>query len=254
MQITKTKNKILGTGEFYNKIAPKYSGLTNKSYKKKKKLLSQFIKPNSKTAADIGCGIGNDSIILDSYGLKVTGFDISEEMINLAKLNANTNNLIITFIRESSAKISEKYFGRFDFILSIGNTFANLSTYDLNRTIEKMYNMLDDGGTILVHILNYELITNQDNRIVNITEDDKRTYVRFYDFEKNFWNFNIMHYSNKNKNDREIISTKIYPHFPNNIITKIENAGFKKIQTFEDLEKNKFDIETSKDLFILAEK
>ncbi len=254
MQITKSKNKVLDTGEFYNKIAPKYLGLTNKSNSRKKKLLTHFIKPNAKTAADIGCGAGNDSIIIDSYGLKVTGFDVSEEMISVAKINAQNNNSIITFINESSAKISEKYFGRFDFILSIGNTFANLSTYDLNRTIEKMYLMLDDGGTVLIHILNYELITNQDNRIVNITEDNERTYVRFYDFEKNFWNFNIMHYSNNNKSDRELITTKIYPHFPNSVITKMENAGFMKIQKFEDLEKNRFNIETSKDLYILAEK
>lgn len=47
---------------------------------------------------DIGCGMGREAFCLTELGFKVTGIDISEEVITIAKQYAITNNIDIEFL------------------------------------------------------------------------------------------------------------------------------------------------------------
>lgn len=74
--------------ENYNKVAHSYN--SNRNPSENDKNLEQFnrmLKPNS-TILDIGCGAGKpvDSFFI-SKGHKVSGIDLSEEMIKLARQN-----------------------------------------------------------------------------------------------------------------------------------------------------------------------
>ncbi len=74
---------VNNTESFYNAISSFYDDMIdfNKSLEKRKLILQKFIKDDYKTAADLGCGSGLDSIALSSLGLKVTPFDPFEKMI-----------------------------------------------------------------------------------------------------------------------------------------------------------------------------
>ena len=84
---------------FFNLIASDYDEMVSfaQSVKKKKEAFTSIIKSSMKTAADLGCGTGADSIALASLGLKVTGFDPSSEMIRVANENAKKEKLDIAF-------------------------------------------------------------------------------------------------------------------------------------------------------------
>ena len=47
---------------------------------------------------DVGCGTGNFSLKLARMGLKVTGIDISDNMLKVAENKARAEGLIIDFI------------------------------------------------------------------------------------------------------------------------------------------------------------
>jgi ubiquinone/menaquinone biosynthesis C-methylase UbiE len=64
-----------------------------------KNLVSFFSSNNIKfkTAIDIGCGLGTNSLWMASQGIKVTGIDISERAIDTAKSNLKNKNLQVDF-------------------------------------------------------------------------------------------------------------------------------------------------------------
>ena len=104
-----SKNTIQTNKNFFNSVSEFYDEMIvfDKSLINRQNALKKFIKPGMKTAADIGCGTGLDSISLSKLGLKVTSFDISEEMIQHAKSNSGQRNLEIEYVNQSADKIGK---------------------------------------------------------------------------------------------------------------------------------------------------
>ena len=205
-----------------------------------------------KEAADCGCGTGVDSVALSKTGLNVTAFDPSSEMITKAKTNANLYKVNVDFNTFPIHNIPGKFNNNFDFVLSLGNTFANIRKENFKESIKRCYEILRKGGTILIHILNYYRIIKEQNRIVNIKQGKDYSFVRFYDFENQTIKFNILTYKQSNPADHQLITTEIFPHSKKDFKENMRNAGFKKLEFYSSLAYAPFDKEASKDLFILA--
>jgi ubiquinone/menaquinone biosynthesis C-methylase UbiE len=90
---------ILPNNAFYDELASDYDEMISfeKSVEKKKNLFKNFLSSEMKSAADIGCGSGVDSIALSLSGLKVTAFDPSSEMLKIAKSNTARMNGKVEF-------------------------------------------------------------------------------------------------------------------------------------------------------------
>lgn len=246
----------LSNQEFYNEFAAFYDGMINfkSSLERKKFLLKSFINENYKTAADIGCGTGLDSIALVMNELSVTAFDPSPQMINHARSNAESFGYKINFINSGADRIDNEFINKFDIAISLGNAIANIPTDILILTIDNIYKMLTSGGTFLLQILNYDLILSKEERIVNITRADDNFFVRFYDFEWDLLRFNILVFNEKETRQHRLISTQIFPHSKSDILNILEECGFKNIEVFGSLDKTFYDDSNSKDLVISAVK
>lgn len=242
--------------EFYDSLSGYYDGMIkfDNALKRKAENFANFITPDMKTAADFGCGSGVDAIALTRLGLSVTGFDSSHKMVSGAIENAKRMESDAEFSVSGLSKIPKKYNGLFDFICSTGNTIANLTTYDLQRTFEKASLLLKEPGVALFHILNYERILKEGKRILNISENESFTFVRFYEYKKSFLLFNVLIIDKAQPFKSEIITTKIYPHLPKYLIRMVKNAGFKEVETFGNERKDEFKIESSFDLFLYCKK
>jgi SAM-dependent methyltransferase len=226
----------------------------NSALERKINALKLFVSSEVNTAADIGCGSGIDSIALASLGLEVSGFDSSHLMIEKAMQNAREENKNAKFFNHTAQEIPESFNSNFDFICSLGNTVANISHDDIAVTIKRFSDLLNQNGKLLFHILNYERILRVNERIVNIGKDENDCIVRFYDFEKDHINFNILKFEIDNPKSRKLISTKVYPHSLKLFLDLLKQNGFKIIEVFGDLRKNAFNSETSNDIYLFAEK
>ena len=247
---------MLTNKEFFNSLSENYDNMISfsKAVEKKKDFLKEFINNDvQQSAADLGCGTGVDSIALSKLGFDVTAFDISEGMIKKAKLNAEKENAKINFTNKSITEIPEDNFNKYDLVISLGNSLANLNKKEFEDAVKIIKSMLRENGSVLIQILNYTPVLKNKERIINITRDDNFHFVRFYDFENEWLRFNILKYSVSNPKDFEIISTKIFPHEFNFIKKLFEENGFKNVNLFGGLNKNPFDKNTSKDLVIFAE-
>ena len=82
------------TIEYYNKNADKFFNDTHKL--DMKEIYNEFIKhlPNKGKILDAGCGSGRDTKAFSDFGYKVTAFDASSELVNLARAYTKQNILL----------------------------------------------------------------------------------------------------------------------------------------------------------------
>lgn len=241
---------------FYNSASFYYDRMIDfeSALKKRKTLLSNFINSKMKSVADIGSGTGIDSISLSQLGLDVAAFDPSAEMINTAKENCKRLNSQIVFYNLAASEIPKAFYNKFDLVVSLGNTIANIPPKQLEKSFAKFNKLLINDGSVLIQILNYKKILRDNERIVNITKKDNDYFIRFYDFGKKDLTFNILRFNSDNPSGKELLSTKIFPYISKEIKQVLKKTGFKRIEMFGGLDKKHFNAKTSNDLVLLAKK
>lgn len=242
--------------KFYDSLAEDYDSMTDleKAVSKKRNKLARLLNGQKGNAADMGCGTGIDSIAVSGLGFDVTGFDPSIGMLKKAYKNAAAADLDIDFHNYAIDKIPDKITVKFNLIFSLGNTFANIEDSKVVKSIEKIFELLEKEGTFVMQVLNYNKILKERERIVNITGKSGSTFVRFYDFEEQKLQFNILKFPDDNKKKYEMISTEIYPHTAEYLETVLSRAGFSSIKKYGSLDGADYDEDESKDLVIKAEK
>jgi ubiquinone/menaquinone biosynthesis C-methylase UbiE len=245
---------ILSNKAFYDELSSDYDAMISfeKAVENKKKLLKNFVIDEMKSAADIGCGSGVDSISLSSLGLKVIAFDPSSEMLKIATANAKRINVKVEFHNYTADNIPAEFNNQFDLVVSLGNTFANISQNKFTDSIKGCHNLLKPKGQLIIQVLNYHKLNAEKQRIVNITEGTNNYFIRFYDFLEEHILFNILTFSKTDPAQNKIISTKIYPHTQENFIFGLETAGFNAFQFYSNFELSSFNREQSKDLIVRA--
>jgi len=241
---------------FYDDLSADYDSMIgfDSSLQKRIEALRAFIQPNDLTAADLGCGSGLDSIALAKLGLAATGFDISEQMVAHAAQNSKRLGADVSFLPYAASKIPKSFDSSFNFALSLGNALANINKQELAASLKKMYGLLKPGGHILIQILNYDRLLKSKERIVGVTEKEKSTFIRFYDFGKDKTFFNILKLTRGDKKEHSLLTTEIFPYKKVELTRLIKNAGFKKLEFYSGLNKKEFNRELSQDLVIAARK
>jgi SAM-dependent methyltransferase len=121
-------------------------------------MLKNFITEEMKTAVDLGCGTGNDSIALSLNGLAVDGFDLSGDMIKTANENASKYGVKINFYNKSIDNIPVIFHDKYDFAVSLGNSIANVEKKYLLKSFKKIFDILKPGSLFIIQILNFHAL------------------------------------------------------------------------------------------------
>ncbi|NMB82778.1 MAG: class I SAM-dependent methyltransferase [Ignavibacteria bacterium] len=255
MKTNTNKNSQKNGQNFYNEVSGFYEKMID--LEKNLELRTEAYKNIFKepgVVADIGCGIGLDSIALAKNGHHVFAFDPSPNMIQKTIENAVKYNVIFNSSISSFQSIPQKYSGNFDYVVSVGNTIAHLSSRELKNAFIKIYKLLKPGGKAFLHILNYNLIIRKGRRINNIAVRDGQVIIRFYDLDRSKIDFNILSFPLNQPKNFNIVTTTHYPHSKNLILAYLKNAGFYRIKLSKNFNGDKFELKESKDIFIEAYK
>lgn len=251
------KNKSAATltaGPFYDSISDFYGRMIDFGKNLQLRINAyQRIFPVKGAAADVGCGIGLDALALAKNGHRVTAFDISPNMIEQTRKNAEKYGLSIKALVYSYEKVPKKFNHAFNYVISMGNAIAHLNPDQLKRAVKRMHEMLAPGGKLFLHILNYSLITKQ-SRIKNIAGREGNIIIRFYDINGRDLRFNILSFSVDSPKDFQLVTTEHYPHTKGEIYALLKSAGFEKIRSAKNFNGDKFSSLQSRDLFIEAVK
>ncbi len=168
------KDIIKKTIDIYNKYAKRYH-----FYNQHKLLqfeLNEFISmlPKNANVLDAGCGTGRDAKYLSDEGCNVTGIDISEGMLKVAR--ANTKEVTFKKMDILDLKFPEE---EFDGIISIV-TLLDIPKKNLNKVLENFHKVLKKKGVIFMTLREGD----GEEIIKDKKYDNKQRFFSFYQKEE----------------------------------------------------------------------
>lgn len=184
---------------------------------------------------DVGSGTGTYSIPFARIGYKVFSFDYSEEMVEIMIEKGKGLDKFIAF-KYDMDKINELDSDEFKLIYCIGNTLVHLGSKDkIANFFVNSYNKLDDEGSLIVQIVNYDKVLK--NNISELPFIDRAaqgvSFRRIYEFEDGMVNFigdlkvKVNDHTNEYRN-----STKLLPVLKSELDEYARRAGFKNIEYY----------------------
>lgn len=223
---------------FYDRMTGLKAGLD-----KKQEFYKSVLLPGDTTAADIGCGTGKDSIALALLGLTVTGYDLSNGMVDKARENAQLLNAQAEFV----AGPFRPQHNTCNIITCFGNTLALIPPEDLKQLFRDIFVSLLPGGRFVFQMLNYiPLVERKDKNIV-ITRNGDETYIRFYEYIADAMLFNILTTGPEEKG-KHLITTRLYPATADELNALLTDAGFTNVTLWGSIGRAEFAPHTSPDV------
>ena len=96
---------------------------------------------------EVACGTGSHSKILVGRGYEVTGVDLSEDMLRIARRKVTGN---ARFLRGDMRDLDHVVEGKYDAAICLFSSISyNLTKVDLRRTIQGLYDHLGEPGVLV---------------------------------------------------------------------------------------------------------
>lgn len=141
--------------KFYDVLSKYYDVIFPFSSVKKEFLIDEF--EGKKKILDAACGSGTYSIELAKESKQVLAIDLDEKMVELIN-DKQTQGLDMKARVMDMTKITELN-EKFDGIFCIGNSLVHLSSKEeIGEFIMSCYERLNEGGKLVVQIINYDKI------------------------------------------------------------------------------------------------
>jgi SAM-dependent methyltransferase len=101
---------------------------------------------------DLGCGRGRHAIPLSRRGYRVTGVDLSEKMLRMARERARRENVSVEWVREDMREFLRP--GAFDACLSLFTSFGYFPDEENEKVVRNVGESLRGGGLLLLDLRN----------------------------------------------------------------------------------------------------
>lgn len=143
-------------------------------------LVDRLDVPPSCEVLDLGCGDGRHSLELTRRGFRVTGLDLSEELLERARRRTADEGLDITFIQGDMR--DPPAVRAFDLVVNFFTSFGYFREDGENaRVLEAISRALRPGGRFLMDYLNREYVIStlvpSDRRTVEGMEVQQRRWI-----------------------------------------------------------------------------
>ncbi|OMP67617.1 class I SAM-dependent DNA methyltransferase [Domibacillus epiphyticus] len=134
----------------YNRFASVYDALMQDAPYDEWTALLQAEAPRGRVL-DIGCGTGELAIRFSQAGYDVTGVDLSDEMLSIAREKADIQNLNIPLFQQDMRELDG--IGRFQTAVIFCDSLNYLETEeDVKKTFQSVYKHLEDDGLFLFDV------------------------------------------------------------------------------------------------------
>lgn len=210
---------------------------------------------------DAACGTGMHAIALAQRGYTVTGADFSAGMIQRARENALAQAASVQFITAGFGQLAPLAGkGTFSAVLCLGNSLPHaLAAEELAAALEDFAACLRPGGLLVVQNRNFDAVMASLERWMEPQAhrqgDQERIFVRFYDFDPDgLITFNILTLRREETGGwtQQSTSTRLRPLLQAEMITALEAAGYRAIESYGNMSGAAFERRTSGNLVVAA--
>lgn len=154
------------------------------------------------TLLDVSIGSGNVTLPLEKLGIRLSGSDLSETMLDSCRKKAAARGLDAELKRCDFREVADAFTEKFDCVASTGNSLPYVSNEEVLRTLEQMDRLVRPGGYLYFDVRNWDKILRERNRFylynpffdgetrINLIqvwdyhEDDTMTFNLLYTFER----------------------------------------------------------------------
>ena len=129
-------------------------------------IIGKLREVDARRVLDVATGTGMHAIALAQCGFTATGADISQGMVERAKLNASTAGVQVRFELAGFGSLAGLFGkGSFEAVLCLGNSLPHLlSDAELRATLADFAFCLKPGGLLLLQNRNFDSVLAQHNR------------------------------------------------------------------------------------------
>lgn len=195
---------------------------------------------------DVACGKGRHATTLHQKGFHVEGIDLSQNSIDFANQNSNSN---LHFKVHDMRDVYKE--NHFDYVLNLFTSFGYFDTYSEHETaISAMTKNLKKGGKLIIDFMNSEkiiaeLVTEEIKQIDSIQFHIKRTFKEQTIIKE----INFQHHGQHHH-----FTEKVHAFTYHDFMRFFQNNGMKILNLWGDYSLNEFNDKQSPRLIILTQK
>lgn len=198
------------------------------------------------TFLDLACGKGRHSVTINQMGYDVTGLDLSENNIKIAKQSANDE------LRFAVHDMREIYsFDAFDYVLNLFTSFGYFDNHlDNLNVLTSIKRTLKQGGTMVIDFFNTQFV------IDNLNTKERKTLDGIaFNIEKEIDNGKVVKHikfeaDGKQHHHKETVQLIDFNQFQR----LFDQVGLQIIDVFGNYNLDAFNEGKSERLIILAQK
>ncbi len=159
----------------YHALAASYDRLTNDvDYHAIVAFYRQVLQKEGlqpRTAADLACGTGSVALLLAEMGLRVTGVDMSEEMLTVAQQRACQQDNMPLFVCQKLQQLQLPR-GVDMAVCALDGLDYILDPSDCKEAIRRVYKALNPGGIFIFDVNTPEKLRAMDGQVFLDEDDD----------------------------------------------------------------------------------
>jgi len=251
------------TAKFYDRFANKYDVMiSDKRYDEDSSFFKDlFEKNNVKSILDCSCGTGKLVMKLSQQGFEATGSDISIEMINKARSNAQLLGLSTHFVQADFKRLPDVFDKKFDSVICWGNSLNHeLTEKGILSALRSIYDVLKNKGIAIIQIRNLPKLARERRRIFPIhyhkePNGDRKIFFYVLDFCRTQVKFNVISILEfDEKPTFEVDSTDYRIVSAQRLKELMMRAGYRQLKTYGDSKFARFSEEHSEDIIVVGTK
>ena len=121
---------------------------------------------------DLACGTGRHSVLLAAAGLRVTGVDLTQEYLDIARTRARRAGQDVRFVRADMRDLSALADRSFDAVVSLHTSLGFFDDDGNRQVLRQVRALLADGGRLCVDVLNRDWFLRQQGVSAGSTVSD----------------------------------------------------------------------------------
>ena len=189
---------------------------------------------NVREAADGACGTGNISMRLAERGIKVTAFDISDEMLDLAQEKTRKNGLDIRYLQQDLTEFELMHKTELVTVCCDGINYL-VGDGELRACFECANRALNEDGVFIFDVSSEYKLKRMDGQMYG-DDSEELAYIWNNSIVNDVLELSLSFFCRTNngmyQRFDEVQYQKIYKR--DYIIRTLEETGFIDIETFDD--------------------
>ncbi|MBN2017438.1 MAG: class I SAM-dependent methyltransferase [Candidatus Cloacimonetes bacterium] len=211
-----------------------------------------FDRYNVKKILDCSCGTGSDLIRIKSLGFDIFGSDISEAMLNIAKEKIASYVMEIPLEKKDFRHLS----GHFDAVLCMTTSLPHLiEKKEILAALTSMRNVLNPDGILVLSQGMTDKQYAQKLRFFPIRNTPSHSRVMIIDYLEDEWEVHVLdlvHTADEQSFHRSSFRYRLL--LRDDYHELLREAGFTKLEFYGDFNFSSYDIMSSNQLIIVAQK